>query len=70
MSFLLRFLGNCWFTAVIGYLTYRLFTYQGNYDPLPWPKWVSVSIAATFLWSSLLYRWIKYLRQVQAERRR
>ena len=63
MPFSGRFVWNCGFTVVVGYLTYRLFTYQGNYDPLTWPKWVSVSIAAIVLWVSLLNHWMNYLRQ-------
>jgi hypothetical protein len=69
MPFSGRFVWNCWFTVVVGYLTYRLFTYQGNYDSLPWPKWVSVSIAAIVLWVSLLHYWMNYLRQVEAGRK-
>ena len=69
MPFSGHFVWNCGFTVVVGYLTYRLFTYQGNYDPLPWPKWVSVSIAAIVLWVSLLHHWMNYLRQVEAGRK-
>ncbi len=65
----LLLLWNSGTTLATFYITYRLFTYSANFDPLPFPRWFSVTIAVIVLWTSLLFLWLTYLRTGQAGRK-